>query len=114
MHQDPRRKIEDEALSLDCEIAGQHPVQAEGRIRGYPFYFRAKWDQWQFRISLQMTYDPAALFPPDSTNGFFYEGEIRGFFLSDDFPEASYMRYDQAEAIIRNCVRRFEDALEMG
>jgi len=34
------------------------PVQAEGTLAGFPFYFRARWDSWRFAVTTDGTSDP--------------------------------------------------------
>lgn len=34
-----------------ADLGGQVPVQAEGRIAGRPFYFRARHDEWSFAVA---------------------------------------------------------------
>ena len=110
-HNDPVRQIHDESLALDGEIYGQAPVQADGRICGHQFYFRAKWDNWEFTVSLNADIDASCLNPPD-TNGFFQEGEYRGFNVGEAYSEASFMRYDNAEAIIKRCGKKLSEAMD--
>jgi hypothetical protein len=33
-----------------AEIGGACPVQAEGTVKGVPFYFRSRWDRWAMHI----------------------------------------------------------------
>lgn len=114
--QAPQRAIRDDALDFDCEIYGHHPVQAEGRVQGNPFYFRAKWDFWTFTVCTNSDNQeiPSCINPRQDENGFFEDGEYRGYYLSESFGSdtaASYMELDVAEAIIRDCVERFVEAL---
>lgn len=37
---------------------GHCPVQAEGTIDGFPFYFRARWDAWSLRVAAEKNGDP--------------------------------------------------------
>lgn len=41
--------MKDLDFTLDY-IGGNCPVQAEGKIGGKPFYFRARWDKWSIGI----------------------------------------------------------------
>ncbi len=41
--------MRDEQIVIDC-IGGNCPVQAEGRIGGVPFYFRARGRRWSMSI----------------------------------------------------------------
>lgn len=111
-HSDPPRTLRDEGLALIGDIAGQAPVQADGRVRGHPFYFRAKWEHWTFTACVSADIDASCINPPADEDGFFRDGDYRGFYLSGEYPEASFMRYDDAEAIIRQCGRRLLQALD--
>lgn len=107
-HSDPPRCFEDKELGLTCDLAGQIPVQGEGEIQGYPLYFRAKWDCWTFRVALNGDINIATIIDPqDEQHGFFTDGEWQGYYLDGDYGEASYMRYDTAEALIRYCAKKF-------
>jgi hypothetical protein len=114
--QAPQSTIRDDALGFECEIYGQHPVQAEGRIQGNPFYFRAKWDFWTFTVCTNSDDQevPSCINPPQDKPGCFEDGEHRGYYLNEYFGSdtaASYMELDIAEAIIRDCVGQFVEAL---
>lgn len=111
-HSDPPRALHDGSIALDGEIAGQAPVQAEGRVRGHPFYFRAKWEHWTFTACVSADIDASCINPPTDEDGLFRDGEYRGFYLSGAYPGASFMRYDDAEAIIKRCSRRLLEALD--
>lgn len=111
-HHDPPRTLRDESTGFECELYGQAPVQAHGRVRGHPFYFRAKWSHWDFTVCVNADIDASCIQPKTDEPGFFDDREYRGFYLGGEFNEASYMRYDAAEAIMRNCVRQFLEALE--
>jgi hypothetical protein len=94
-------------LALTGHLSGQAPVQAEGHIKGYPFYFRAKWDSWTFTVCLNGTGDPICIGPPSDEDGLFKDREHQGFYMGRHFPEAGYMRYDEAEALILSCAQLF-------
>lgn len=40
-------------------IGGNCPVQAEGTVGGYPFYFRARGQKWTFEVADNVLYDSA-------------------------------------------------------
>jgi len=109
-HNDAQRTLSDAALDFECILYGQAPVQAEGHVAGCQLYFRAKWDHWTFVVSLDADGDPASMNPVSDEDGFFEDGGRRGFYLSGDVPGAGYLRYDAAEALIRECIRRFVQA----
>jgi len=54
------------------------PVQAEGTIRGKPFYFRARHGSWSFAPAMKPSVDPKALVLPErgSSEFFLIEGKI--------------------------------------
>lgn len=109
-HNDPERHIDDTVARLVCHIYGQAPVQADGLVDGKPFYFRSRWAAWTFTVCVSHDIDAAAIDPPVEQPGFFQTNEYRGYFLSGDYgtePEASFMRYDEAERIIRECAQRY-------
>lgn len=112
----PQRTVRDEALAFECTIYGHHPVQAEGRVQGHPFYFRAKWGFWTFTVCTNSDNQeiPSSITPPRDEPGLFDDEEYRGFYLSEQWgsdQEAGYMDLDTAEGIIRNCVQRFVEAI---
>lgn len=85
-------------------------MQAVGFVHGAPFYFRARWETWTFTISLTDHIDPSAIGPPDEKAGFFRADDYLGYRIWGYYGQkydASYMRYDDVERIIRECVRRY-------
>jgi hypothetical protein len=89
-------------LNLSGIIYGSAPVQAEGTINGFTFYFRAKYDEWTFSISEHSEIDPVDIQLPETGKqfGYFAEGKYGTVFDS----KASYMEYDIAKDIIQRCV----------
>ncbi|PJJ48612.1 hypothetical protein [Hymenobacter chitinivorans] len=97
------RKIDDEQLKLVGALEGYCPVQAEGTVNAYPFYFRARWKEWAFSIAETSLMDAVDM---QSFEG----GEAYGFLVSGSVPgkyDASWMDYDVAEAIIKDCCRQY-------
>jgi hypothetical protein len=95
---------------MSCHIWGFAPVNGEGRVRGAPFYFRARHGAWSFTVCVSHDIDPSCIDPPTDTPGFFVDREYRGYYLSEWYgkePEASWMKYDEAERIIRDCVQKY-------
>jgi len=81
-------------------IGGNCPVQAEGTVDGYAFYFRARGERWQFHVAP----DDALIF---SDQEVFYLEEPYG-----DGPfDAGWMEVHEAEAFIRKAADAFRAAL---
>ncbi|MFD0724244.1 hypothetical protein [Lysobacter brunescens] len=102
-------RFKDETIGLEAHVHGNSPVEGDGMLRGYPFYFRARHAEWSFTLSLDPEVDPCGLRESDQP-GFFIDGEHSGYGLWDYFgseSDASYMHYADAEAIIRYCAQRF-------
>ena len=112
---EPERRVIDEQLALDCTIYGHCPVQADGKLQGYPLYFRARWNAWSFHISLNPNVDGSCV-DEGKEPGFCGDGEFQGFVLwgdyGDDFAEAGWMWYADAERIIRDSAAQFREAMQ--
>ena len=85
-----------------CEAA---PVQAEGSVDGYRFYFRAKYEEWTFSVAEQPGLDPVDIDSSGAAAG-------RGYFLSATYGSprssaASHMPIPEAQQLIEECVRRY-------
>ena len=95
-------KIENYKLGLKGTLDGLAPVQADGTINGFLFYFRAKHNEWTFAISENPEVDPVDIQFPDQGKrfGYFTQGQYGGEFES----KASYMDNETATEIIENCV----------
>ena len=100
----------DETLGLSGVIGGNAPVQGEGRVFGYPFYFRARDKEWTCAIYL----DRAHPFPenlagaePFDHEVFFVEWGIAGFVHCGEDENASFIPYERAEQLIRTCAASF-------
>ncbi len=94
----------DDDLFIIDSLGGQAPVQAEGTVRGYPFYFRARWDHWTFSISEKEDIDPVDVDSAvaDAGLGFYREGRY-----GTGPYDASYMPEEEARRIIRTCVQEY-------
>jgi hypothetical protein len=90
------RILHDEALQLEGRIYGHCPVQAEGTVAGKAFYFRARWDAWSFAVADSVLDDPVDIQLPG-----------QGFLCEGDYDDASWMSYDDAEALIRRYAQEF-------
>lgn len=78
-------KVEIQTLGGNC------PVQAEGRIDGYGFYFRARGDQWSLEI---------------------YTGPEGPWEYEEDYgvwPAAGWMEKEEAEEFIYKAAKLFHD-----
>ncbi|MBL0267941.1 MAG: hypothetical protein IPP99_04515 [Chitinophagaceae bacterium] len=101
MHQ-----IENAELNLSGKIYGVSPVQAEGTVNGFLFYFRARYDEWTFAISEHAEIDPVDIQLPESGKqyGYFAVGKYGTEF---DY-KASYMEFDVALDIIQRCCAEYQ------
>jgi hypothetical protein len=112
-YREPGTPVRDTELRLDGLIQGYIPVQAEGTVMGFPFYFRAKYGGWQFVVSLNPAVEAAALDEGRTTEGFFEADGYRGYILKGEYPydevhdTGSYMPYANVERVIRDCAARF-------
>ncbi len=72
-------------------IGGNCPVQAEGQIDGFGFYFRARGEQWSIEI---------------------YDGSEKGWYYSEPYGttfEAGWMDKEEAEAFIEKAAEKFHN-----
>jgi hypothetical protein len=76
------------------------PVQAEGTIEKFPFYFRARHRTWSFSVALDERRD--AVDVQSSDQGFYREASY-----GDDESSASYMPLSEARKIIERCTEEF-------
>lgn len=95
------RQIEDRSIQLQCHLYGHAPIQSEGTVLGKRLYFRARYDEWTFAVALSEEVDPAEIDFPEQ--GFFRQAK----YGQPKKSEASYMDYDDAEAIIRQCCHEY-------
>lgn len=73
------------------ELSGPLPVQAVDSVQGTEFYFRAKYDAWEFETN-------------DETGGLFSSDDPRAFQRSGASQGASQMSFPTAAKIIAHCV----------
>lgn len=97
-------------LDLFGKIYGLAPVQAEGTINGYPFYFWAKRDTWSFSISKHSEIYPVNI--QDMESGIKY-----GFYKEAEYGKkgtysASFMDTKQAEKLIVECCEEFKNTID--
>ncbi len=85
-------------------ISGMCPVQADGHVRHipggtpYPFYFRARYQRWQFVVSDDPAGEPVDVLLGKATG--FEREEPWG----DEPYSAGYMPHEEAKVIIMRCV----------
>ena len=91
-----------DSRGLTMHVTGtEAPVQIKGTIDGVPFYFRARWDTWEFGVGD----DPVDIVCDEGSGGGFYRAGAydparEGF-------GASYMDIRVAEEIILRCAQEF-------
>jgi len=98
-------------LVYECEPHGCSPVEAWGRYRGFAWEFYARWDHWDFTLSVDPSIDPVTLDLRGRTSAdvpkgvFFHEQRYTGPLL------ASYMDAEEAAAAIRHACMLAEEWL---
>lgn len=80
------------------------PVQAEGTLFGYPFYFRSRHEHWSFSLSEHDDLDPVDIQTEEGAKGYGFFREER--YGSEKY-DASYMSIEDAEAIIKRCAEEY-------
>jgi hypothetical protein len=81
-------------------LEGEAPVQSLGSIDGDEYYFRSRWDEWDFAVTDDPRFDPIdGIF---DQLAFYREGSY-----GKDPYDASYMPVRIAEFIIRLCSREY-------
>jgi hypothetical protein len=101
-------------LDLLVYIYGNCPVQADGRVRGNPFYFRARHDAWTFVACLDSeNMDLASsIQPSEDVGGPFIDSGHRGWYASGDWQNAGWMKENEAASLICESCREFRAFLE--
>jgi hypothetical protein len=82
-------------------LGGMCPVQGEGTVDGFPFYFRARGASWSFSVA-DKDGDPVMNGPGED-----------GFHIAEPYgtwPEAGYMDIGIARAIIERSARKFVES----
>jgi hypothetical protein len=72
------------------------PVQAEGTIDGFPFYFRARHNEWTFAVADGCVPDPVLI-----------ESPADGFFRSSKYEGASFVPLEIAIQLIERCISAY-------
>lgn len=94
------REVRDETLQLHYKIDGYGPVQAQGTLQDKSFYFRAKYDTWDFTL-VDAGEDPTEWKVTD--NSF----QCSGPYGKSKRYDASYMNYDDVANIVLHCVQLY-------
>lgn len=94
-------EIEHNDLKLKGRIYGSAPVQADGTINGFPFYFRARRNEWTFAISENPDISPVDI-------QFVEQGKEFGYFAEGTVGkeweyQTSYMEFSMVKDIIIKC-----------
>ena len=76
------------------------PVQAEGRVAGHPFYFRARHGGWHFVVATCPDGDPSALEAgcTERGDGWWAEGRVGA-----SAEAASFLSEPETRALIEQC-----------
>jgi hypothetical protein len=90
---------------------GHAPVVAKGTIRGCPFGFRARWEGWTFTACLAGDGDPDLYDPPSDVDGTYDLGDGAFLYRQGTAARASYLPYDDVEAILATCFDAVRGAL---
>ena len=77
------------------------PLQIEGTVDGVPFYFRSRWEEWEFAAGD----DPVEIAIDRGTRGGFYRSE--GCADGGGAVAASWMTPERAKRIVRRCAAEF-------
>jgi hypothetical protein len=99
------QEFENAELKLKGKIYGSGPVQAEGTIKGFPFYFRSRHDTWTFSISENSEVDPVDIQRTGQGNEFGYFAE--GYIGEQWEYIASYLDEDKVKDIIQKCSKDY-------
>jgi hypothetical protein len=102
------REFENSELKLKGKIYGSSPVQAEGTIKGFQFYFRSRHDTWTFSVSENPEIDPVDIQMNNQGKkfGYFAEGHIG----KEWEYIASYLDEDKVKDIIQKCSKDYLDS----
>ena len=86
------------------------PVQAEGRLAGQPFYFRARHDAWTFAVATCPDGDPSVLDAECAArgDGWWAEGRLG----APSQAAASHLSAADTHALIVQCARAYLASLD--
>ena len=77
---------------------GVCPVQAEGTINGYPFYFRSRHARWSLHVASSPSGDAL---------------DEDAWTISEDYPMAGYATHDECIAFIERQAQTFTKTLTL-
>jgi hypothetical protein len=83
-------------------LGGMCPVQGEGTIDGFPFYFRARGQRYTFSVASTPDGDPLEAWGGSDEVGYHVQHS-----WGDGPFAAGYMELDVAESFIRQCAREY-------
>lgn len=102
MSADPLPKSDVPALDLRGQFyTSQSPVQAWGTVKGRAFYFRARYEGWEFAVSPST--DDTPIFAATNREQLFIR---EGQFGTGKY-DASFMPFDVAIEIIERCAKEY-------
>lgn len=87
-------------------IGGNCPVQGEGKVDGFSWYFRSRWSTWSFSVSLLLNGDPVSVAFVDGDPGFSIEREFC------ESPDAGWIEEAQAWVFIETAIGEFRTWLQ--
>ncbi len=97
----PVRNPEEEILApgITGHFYGTMPVQGEGHIDGFPWYFRARWDSWTLQIAREKDGDPVDDNPSITWSA------------GGAYHNASFMRFDEARGLVIEAATTWRELL---
>jgi hypothetical protein len=101
-------KVRGKRFGLDYSLYGFCPLQAEGKMLGYEFYFRARHEHWTLAVSLQKDIEPAILSGQTEEPGFFSYDGYSGWHAEGSWADAGWMPFDVAIIIISQAAEQLE------
>ncbi len=85
-------------------ITNACPVAYRGELAGQHYYFRARWDRWQFAVADTFDLAVDAVTWPSESNGAFYR---EGYVGEPEEYAASWMPLEQAETLLLKCLNEY-------
>lgn len=92
-------------------LGGNCPVQAEGRINGHPFYFRARWRYWAMHIAPSLDWpEDFCAWPDYGDQNIWSHREMWG----DNVFAAGWMPEETAREMIARAARKYVESARGG